>query len=409
MTGELLTEKLEKLESFFLNIMYLKPEDSLFKPNLTNINDIKNALNNIFEDSKCIDVSFTNNTDKPFFGIKINPGMSPKDAIIILTTDEKVKLVNYNIEFDSKLFQNGLDVKELAALTVYEISSIMDSFEIFDKVRDVVDEKLVTMDDVISIRDSVNYAQLIIFAIKDTMYKLGSFLFKENDSELVLNPVINAADYQDYILSAINKIKSSTSALSDSIRLANTTILDWMLIMYKDMKINTRIVSDTLTDAKAFTGSKLEIAEIDKCISAVNKINSTIMLGENTNLNKFFEAKNISSLNEISIFKSLKRNGLRSIEDDYYELAMRAKSCSNADDAALVMRAINNRLGILEDYLYNEEMKESERKHWEGVAYKYRELRAIMAKKKYKEKQFSVYIDYESLPSDNDNKPLSDD
>ena len=63
----------------------------------------------------------------------------------------------------------------------------------------------------------------------------------------------------------------------------------------------------------------------------------------------------------------------------------------------MIMRAINSRLGILEDYLLNDEMSDYDRKHWEYVAQQYRDLRAKLANKKFKEKQYGLFFDYSKL------------
>ena len=54
---------------------------------------------------------------------------------------------------------------------------------------------------------------------------------------------------------------------------------------------------------------------------------------------------------------------------------MRVKNCTEANDAYLILRGINSRLSILEDYLDLEDLKDSERKHWTAVSDKYKELR----------------------------------
>ena len=59
MTGDLLAEKIEKLESVFLNILYLKPEERVIAPDMNVLGDLKNAINSIFEDNKCINVIYT--------------------------------------------------------------------------------------------------------------------------------------------------------------------------------------------------------------------------------------------------------------------------------------------------------------------------------------------------------------
>ena len=397
MNIEFLPEKVEKLESVFVNILYLKPEDRVVAPNMTNLADLRTIINSIFDENKCLDVLYTLNTDKQFFGIRINPAMSASDATVILSTDEKVRLVNYQIEFDSKLFDIGLTGEELVAITIYEIAAMMDNTEIFDNLRALIDCNVVTNDDVISIRDSVNYAQLIIFAIKDTMYKLSSMIFKDEPEDLLANPATAATETGESLLSAREKIISSISGLGDSFRTSKPVILEWMFLMYRDMKINSGIISDTLNDAKAFTASKLEIAEIDKTLDAVNRIDNSIIESKNIDLNHFFEKKHLSSLNEISLFKSLKKNGLRGIENELYEYTMRVKNCTDADDAYLVMRGINNRLGVLEDYIYSEQLTDSDRRHWEEVVQAYRDLRVVLSKKKLEGKQYGLFFDYNKL------------
>ena len=397
MNIEYLAEKVEKLESVFVNILYLKPEDRVVAPNMTNLADLRTIINSIFDENKCLDVLYTLNTDKQFFGIRINPAMSASDATVILSTDEKVRLVNYQIEFDSKLFDIGLTGEELVAITIYEIASMMDNTEIFDNLRALIDCNVVTNDDVISIRDSVNYAQLIIFAIKDTMYKLSSMIFKDEPEDLLTNPATAATETGESLLSAREKIISSISGLGDTFRTPKPVILEWMFLMYRDMKINSGIISDTLNDAKAFTASRLEIAEIDKTLDAVNRIDNSIIESKNIDLNHFFEKKHLSSLNEISLFKSLKKNGLRGIENELYEYTMRVKNCTDPDDAYLVMRGINNRLGVLEDYIYSEQLSDSDRRHWEEVAQAYRDLRVVLSKKKLEGKQYGLFFDYNKL------------
>lgn len=395
MNVEFLPEKVDKLESVFSNILYLKPEDRIVTPNMNNLGDLRDVINSIFDDNKCIDVFYTLNTDKQFFGIRINPLMNAKDAVEILLNDEKFNLVKYQIEFDSKLFDIGLDSEELTAITLYEISNMMANYSIFENLRTYVDYSLMTNDDVISIRDSVNYAQLIIFAIKDTMHKLSNIVYKESEEEFIHDPVINSVEMNEALISGWNKLIASVSGLGETFRSPKPVIMEWMFLMYKDMKINSVIVHDTLTDAKAFTGSRLEKDEIDKTLLAVGRIDSSIL--ESADLNKFFEEKNISSLNEISLFKSLKKNGLRAIENEYYEYAMRVKNCTEADDAFLIMRGINSRLGILEDYLYQENISDHDRKHWESVAEGYRELRHTLSKKKLGYKQYGLFYDYSAL------------
>ena len=394
MNIENLSYKVEKVESIFNNILYLKPEDRLISPPANVVEDLKNILNEIFDENKCTDILFTLNTDKPFFAINVAPSMNGSDVLTILTTDENVRLVNYQIEFDSKLFDIGLDSEELTALLLFEINSIMNNNEIFEKLRLLIDIKLLSTDDVIKIRESANFAQLMIFAVKDTLHKLGSLLLKDSAEELITS-IIRYSDLENEILSAKEKILASNTGISDTLRTPVPVILDWTLMVYSDIKNYKRMIQTTLTDAKAFTGSRLEKRELDACIEALNRIDPTISFNES--VGNYLDNKNLGALNELSIFKALKKSGLRGLENELYEYKMRVKNCTSADDAYLIMRGINSRLGILEDYLYNEELSDHDRKHWEDVAETYRQLRVILAQKKFEDKQYGLFFDYSAL------------
>lgn len=394
MTGAFLAEKVEKLRSVFLNIMNIKAEDSIIKPNVNQLTDLQNALNAIFDENDCTEVLYTENTDKLYFGIRINPWITPVDAVKILATDEEMKFNKYQIEFDSKIF-DILDADQLVAVTLYELSYAMDNPSIFEAIRALVDLTLVGSDDVISIRDSVNYSQLIIFALKDTIYKLSSIIFRTEEEDITSNPIIQALSLEETILAAKNTLDSVIVA--DSMRSPRIVILQWMLSLYQNIPINGMNIHDTLVDAKAFTSSKLEKSEIDKTLASIDRIDEKIPLKEDIDLHHFFDMKHVSSLNEVSLFKSMRKNGLRALENELYEFSMKAKNVKEQDEAYLLIRGINTRLGILEDYLAREDISESERQHWEAVAMKYRALRSELAAKKIQDKQYGLFFDYNQL------------
>lgn len=390
----------EKLESIFLNIRYTKSEDRIINPTLTDLEDLKSTLNLLFDENECTSVIFTINTDKQMFGIRINPDINSKDAMTIMFAEDRVKLSRYKIELDSKLFELDLDEAELASLIIFEISSMVADYSTIDNLRAIIDSKLLSDNDVLNLRESVNYAQLVIFAIKDTMTKITSFLFKESDDELTCNSFIVALDMGDTIISAKNKVISSAGAGAvDSLRIARPVILEWMLVMYRDMKINSKVITDTLKDARSFTASKLDVEEINKTLAAIDRIDSEISI-KNESINEFFDRKHLSSLNETSIFKVLKKNGLRGIENELYEYAMRVKNCTDRDEAVLIMRGINSRIGIIEDYINNEELSDNDYKHWTNVSNSYRDLRVQLSKKKVNDKSYGLFYRYDRLDDD---------
>lgn len=392
-----LIESIEKLESVFLNILYLKPEELLVAPNINHLTNIKNALNEIFKDIMCTDVIYTLNTDKTQFLIKINPAITGADALKILTTDDDVKFDKYQVEFDSKLFDVSLSAKELAAFTVYEISSMVNSKTSVNDVRALIDLHVLADDDIIHIRDSINYSQLIVFAIKDTLFKVSSLMFKDDPEDILLNTYIQNAELGDDAIAAQQRLVEAGLIGNDSFKSPKTYILKWMFMVYKDMAHNARMIKETLKEAKEFTASVLEKQEIDKTLSAIDRIDIQSVV-ENCSLKSFIESKGLYSLNELSLFKSLKAKGLRGIEDDLYEYTLKVKTCDIEDEAVFVLRGINSRLSILEDYIYNTDLSESERKKWEAVAAEYRKLRENLVKNKIKkQKSYGLFFDYSAL------------
>jgi hypothetical protein len=73
---------------------------------------------------------------------------------------------------------------------------------------------------------------------------------------------------------------------------------------------------------------------------------------------------------------------------------MRVRNCDEPEEAYVIMRGINSRLGVLEDYIYSENLPEREREHWINISMQYRELRNVLAKKKLDRKQYGLFWDY---------------
>ena len=149
----------------------------------------------------------------------------------------------------------------------------------------------------------------------------------------------------------------------------------------------------TLQKSKSYTGSVLEKKEIDKVIAAIQRIDTDIVQ-EATDLLESVKKKN-------SLFRRLKVNGLRSIEDDLYEFRMRAKAAKTEDDAMYTLRQINTRLAILDDYIRYENIDDDERQRYIDIMNQYREVREFLSTKKvYNRKNYGIWYDYDQLDAD---------
>lgn len=382
------------------HMMYAISEDEILSPDRKELSDIKDRLNKIFPQNKCKDVLYTQNTDKLFFGIKISPIIKHELLLKLILGEEPICLEDYKIEFDSKLFSMNVTAQEVVAYMLYDITSMMASYESIDQLRAMIDTYLTSEEDVWDLRDSSNYAQLVTFAIKDSLTKMTSLVYKDSPEEYAYNNMIQSMKLDEALISIHDTIINSLGGPMDSLRSSNLVILQWMFIMYKDMALNSSTVMEQLRDALTTTGSQLEIFDIKNTIDSVNSINNSIPMREDVDIIHFLKENSGEKIvNELSLFAGLKKNGLRSIEDSLYEYKLMIKNLETEEDAMYVMRSINNRIAILQDYIYNtEKLSPAEEKHYQYVIDQYMQLREELTKKKiWNKKQYGIWIDYDQM------------
>lgn len=351
------------------------------------LDEIQRCLNVLFPTSKCIKVYYTENTDKLPFGIYINPTISNSNLMEILFNDFNDNLFTvkeYEVEIDSKLFMFGLSPEDITRMIIHDVDILL-SGEIIDKLKSLIDIYVLNTQDYVSVKKSINANCILIYAIKDTLYKLYSSLYSKYDFKF--------ADQE--MVDKISKAEYENVSLYDSF--PKVIILQWAFMVYKDIKTNLSLIKGNLEEAQDLTGSKLIKREIDKTITSITRA-SYGLLDESLDISKSLDKANIP-VNEISIFKSLKTSGLRAIENDYYEFAILVKSASDENEAMYALRGINTRINILTDYLYNTPgISDSERNHWERVVEMYQELRVKLTKKNIlNKKSYGIWFDYSKL------------
>ena len=353
-------------------------------------NYIKEILNKIFFDEKkeCISVITTNNTDKVLFGVNVNPTITDTDLMnILFDTDVSLELKRYNLEIDLTICSKLSEV-EIAAYIMEEVYCTMSKLTL-ENVRAVIDILLADEDEAIDIRQSVNFSQILIFGIKDTIKKISSLIYKPIEN-LGNNNYALSANTKDNLIICATKLKSCIFGDTGVNNCPKLGVLNWSLMVYKDIKTNYRMMEDMLNQSLQLTGSELDKKEIEKTIKCFKRALSEVVV-ENA-MQYMNESKGFS------LFKSLKQNGLRSIEDDLYEFKIRLKNAETEEDAIYILRQINTRISILEDYITNTELSESEERRWQSVIDAYRTLRIELSKKKigYK-KSYGVFVDYDKF------------
>lgn len=361
-------------------------------PTVSILNDLKRELNNLFTEAKCEEIIYTKNTDKLFFGACVTPILNNEETLEIVLGDNEFRIKKYFLELDSKLLMIGLTDREFTAILLHEIGHMVINDIPVKRVRENIDKYFQDKDQILSLKASAQYTQLLNFAIKDTLKKVTSIRYKNNE-EVLADSFVAMCGYGQDLISAESKITSNIWSTTVGVKEPKLIILDFVFRVYTNMKFARIPALKTLEKSKSYTGSTLEKKEIDKVIKAIQYIDTDV-LGESTELMESVKRKN-------SLFKRLKVNGLRSIEDDLYEFRMRAKAAKTEDEAMYTLRQINARLAILDDYIRYEDIDEEERQKYVELIMQYKEVREYLSTKKvFNKKNYGIWFDYDQLDKD---------
>lgn len=355
----------------------------------TVLNDLKRELNSFFKDSKCREILYTKNDDKLFFGMCVIPFITTDDTIKILQSDEPVRINQYYLELDSRIFSPllGLTDRELVAVLLHEVGHIVNDSTPVEEVRHAVDSYMVQSNDTLTLTDSVHYLEILGFGIKDTIRKFCS-MFEYDDEELLADEFAYACGYGNDLHSAFRKIIKKGYALNSNVK-NKLIVLCWTLRLYKDVKLRRIPALKTLNKGKDLSGSTLEKRELDNVARRLNRIDDSALLesGVIDDIRNKYDKK----------IKSIKYKGIRSFEEDLYEYRMRVRNAEDEDDALFLLRAINTRMAIIDDYVSSEQLSESEQKRWFELYDSFSELRDTLSKKHIYRDRIGIIVNYPDI------------
>lgn len=366
-----------------IDCIVLEDRISKIKINVTNdrLIDLRNTLNTLFKDTECKNIIYTKNTDKPFFGMCVMPIINDSDVKkMILENDFSTLKKNYYLEFDSKLFEIGLTTRELTAVLLHEIGHIvLDIDRAVDEVTRALYLYLKKNMESIDMDNFIKFADIIAFGFRDAVRKINNIF---SDEETNADSYAVALGYGEDLINALKKITDRCTMLNKDLD-NKLLVLQWTLRLYKNMKLRRLPAIKVLERTYQLTGSELERKEINCCLNAIKKyennmIDESVVLEEKTKL---------------SIFRKFKYKGMRGIEDDLYEYTLRVKSVDEQDEALMILRDINSRLAIIDDYLKTERLDQHERERWINVRKKFLMLREELSKKTtYDDKYYGLFI-----------------
>lgn len=346
------------------------------------LREIKNELNKFFKDSTCKEVIFTKNVDRMFFGMCVMPFMSGEDVVDVITGETKKRIESYFIEIDSKILELNLTARELVAVLLHEVGHLVNDSTPVEEVRKALNVYLAKTNDHLVITDSIHYRDLLAYAFKDSLRKVTSLFYKEDD-EIIADQFVVACGFGNELESAYRKLTSKISCLTKGIS-NKLLVMQWTLRIYKEIKIRRISALHSINKAKNLSGSALEKRELETIGRAINQIDDDALIQE---------ATNVLVRKGSDMYRKFKYKGMRSLEDDLYEYSLRVKNVDEQDEALMILRQLNLKISMIDDYIVTEHLTESERERWENLMRKYQMVRDELSKKAtYSEKYYGLFV-----------------
>lgn len=369
-------------------------------------NTMRKELNKLFPDFKCSEVIINKNTDKQFFGIMVSPDFaygSTSDFTHRVLQGYKGTYVHNNIkdfepfkehayvlEIDMQLIRRfNLDNGQIIALILRDIC-VMNSPKPYCDLRDIIDRIVALSNIELDVYEILKRTELFSMICIITLHNIAS-IFGGNNLELYRNEFPSVLEtfegIPSYYLSATRKLYNVATAETFD---TSTLLMNWYLRMYNTLDQN-REIEYLLRDCIEIESS----ISIKRLLLYCYKNMSSVSPKDE----KYYQDVVQESSRRKGLIYQMKRNGLKSIEEDLFEYNMRLRNVETQDDAILLMRQINSRMSILEDYLTEEKnLDDKERERWENCYKKYLDLRDSLSKKTvYNKKMYGLFVDYNAL------------
>lgn len=352
--------------------------------NKVELNKIKDCLNKIFPDSKCVDVMYTVNTDKMFFGIVTLPILSPNEILNIMTFDEDSKITTYKVELDSKLFCDTIDlsVDEITALIVHEVARLVNDYYPINNARYLIDKTVLDYGITLKMSEYVPYIEIIGYGIKEAARRSVS-IFENN--YLVPYYLDETYELTDSLRRAITKLENKGNLWDTEVD-NKSIIIKWVVRLYTDI-LKYRIMSlHTLEKGIELTGSVLIVNEMKNIVKKLHRIDDYSLMQEASSIINFFNDSKKANLSALDRFKA---NGIKNYYDDFYEIQFEVNNMDNDRGTAVaLLHKINSRMSVIDDYISTEpELNLQTKKRLADLYYKYDELRGNIASQKLKSPQ----------------------
>lgn len=357
------------------------------------IRTCRDALNKIIDNkANCVNLIYTVNTDKLAFGCVVMPRFRGEEVNNLLISGDPIRIQDIEVEIDSKLFDYAFTDEQIAMIILYNICHMVNDHNPTARVREAIDTYLMNHDTQLVIKDSIQYQPIMTLGICDALVQFTNCLYL--DTEIESDPFLENLGFEenfgDTLATLFQVIPGASAEINRRPRL---NMLDWALRLYVDVKKERIPAIHLLDKCISICGSTLYKNKFQTVINCLHKIDTDSYVQEAYN-----EFLNEAKKNKKSLFSQIKYNGLRGIEEDFYEFMVRARNAETEEEVMYALKQINVRLAILDDYLRNEEMSDQDRQRWTNLYNKYVAIRDEIANKKvYNKRNYGIFVDYNRL------------
>lgn len=364
--------KMDKLQDC-VSAVVLDPTDG-------SLEFLRRCLNETFKGTHCRSVIYTNNTDKLFFGMCVMPIISSAMAKVVVLdgevpTDMKKE---YVVEIDSKLFEIGLTEREVMAILLHEIGHIvLDMDQSLEEIIDATQVYVAKNNEVLNAVQVANSGSLFKFGIEDALRKMGTIFTNE---EKRADAVACQLGYGRDLESAFEKISRRSLDLNRDVD-NKLVVLQWALRTYKNLNIDRKYAIRKLNNLIDMNGSEVQNSRVKTMLNDIKNIDFKLSKPSLELRPNIDECCVLNEKGLLSIYRRHTDKAMRGIEEDLYELQLMAKATEDRDECLMILRQINSRLSILEDYLSGDKISDSNRKRYSAVMNEYLKLRAEVGKK----------------------------
>ena len=357
---------------------------------------IKRELNKFFKDSQCMQVYYTENTDKMFFGIIVNASIDADNIYEYLMGTKDIRISRYNLEYDSHLFNPtlGMTAREIMALTLHEIGHVVNDMTPIQHARQYLDEYLAKTGESVPMSQSYNYRDILAYALKDFIAKDRSAFYTRDTDEILADDFARSYGYGPALESAMGKIIAKNSKLYTGTDVDKFAVFIWTLGIYRHLGTRRIPAIRAINKAKALTGSRIEKMEMDNVLRRIVRIDDHVLIEGTSDGGLVNKIK--------SRMRKMRYDTMRSLEDDFYEFNMRIRNVEDEDDALYLMRQLNTRISLIEDYVNSEDLSPTEAKRWNESLEKFKRIRDDLSSTLvYKGKSYGLFIPYPDIKPDN--------